>query len=128
MCITHSHSRRKMLYYGQSYDRICFATNFEFSFQFLLTFSHPRAQTRGRPRVPTHSIDTMEGFINQWKINKSYKVVSISQYHQGTGLMLFFQHHPHFSVKKKKILCLGMNGQSKLLSKYFNYLILLLYN
>lgn len=64
------------------------------------------------------------------KINKFYKVVSTLQYHQGTGLMLFFFSTtiPHFFYQKKKILCLGTNGQSNLLSKYFNYLILLLYN
>lgn len=66
----------------------------------LLVFSRPRAKTRGRPRVPTLSIDTTKGFINQWKINKSYKVVSTLRYHQGTELMLFAHHHPHFSVKK----------------------------
>lgn len=62
------------------------------------------------------------------KINKFYMVVSPLQSGcQGTELMLFLHHPPHFSVIKKKI-CLGTNGQSKLLSKYFNYLILLLYN
>lgn len=35
---------------------------------------------------------------------------------------------PFFCRKKKKKTCLGMNGQSKLLSKGFNYLILLRYN
>lgn len=47
---------------------------------------------------------------------------------QGTELMLFLHHPPHFSVIKKKKIFLGMNGQTKLLSKYFNYLILLVYN
>lgn len=75
-----------------------------FLFKILLVFSHPRAKARGRPRVPTLTIDTTKGFINQWKINKSYKVVSTLQYHQGTELMYFAHHHPHFSVKKIPLL------------------------
>ena len=91
-------------------------------------FSHILEQRQEvGPEFPTLSIDTTKGFINQWKVNKSYKVVSTLRYHQGTELMLFAHRHPHFSVKKN-FLCLAMIGQSKLLSKYFNYLILLLYN
>lgn len=42
--------------------------------------------------------------------------------------MLFLHYPPHFSVIKKKKKNLLRNEWAKLLSKYFNYLILLLYN